>query len=625
MKVAVDAALRVLSNEALLPTITAFQDGVSSALASFWKLHRDSDEQKMLENKELLPLLVVQRGDLRLLRLTRRVLAKGTKGPAVSYSKAMEQAVKSGRLDMLEWMPTSGCACFPRAKLWLAAFEVFDGDFTVLELLRAHLPNRLDDAAARGDMEMLKYLHEHHASVKCTVGAYLWAWSERQFDVFTYLLDTQTAPVCIFNAARAGGVEVLKLAYLKGKIDTYDDDGFLPLAARTGNLETVRFLYENIGLRCSTDVMVVAATRGYLDIVQYVHDVCGGGSKVAYPEWQFEDATDSAASYGHLDVVRFLHENRTDGCTTNAMDYAARLGYFDVVKYLHTNRTEGCTTAAMDCAASQSLELVKFLHEHRTEGCTASAMDNAARSKKTEIVRFLYKNRTEGCSRVGLPYLLLYGEIEIWKDMRRRIDAEDDDGIEMAMEEAGRQFNLIAIRFLSEEMGRSDLMPLAMKDAASWTRDPHRLQVLYQMDPKCCRFDSVKEAIYKCHTEEDIASVEYLVQVCCDASREDAIQYATKKNKEMFWDRKSIRLLIKALEEWAPTDVPTLEDSMWKMVPSPVPDWLIIASFRQATGLNKLLKNPESWPWPIHAVVNGDFHYLQRLYTLQQLPAIAQS
>jgi hypothetical protein len=97
-----------------------------------------------------------------------------------------------------------------------------------------------------------------------------------------------------------------------------------------------------------------------------------------------------AVIFGHLEVVKWLHENRTEGCTVEAMNRAAEYGHLEIVKWLHENRTEGCTKSAMDDAAKYGhLKVVKWLHENRTEGCTTYAMNDAARCGHLEVVKFL--------------------------------------------------------------------------------------------------------------------------------------------------------------------------------------------------------------------------------------------
>lgn len=56
---------------------------------------------------------------------------------------------------------------------------------------------------------------------------------------------------------------------------------------------------------------------------------------------------DMAVAYGHLSLLPHV-----TGFTARAMDLAARHGHLDVVKWLHENRSEGCTTDAMDLAAA---------------------------------------------------------------------------------------------------------------------------------------------------------------------------------------------------------------------------------------------------------------------------------
>jgi len=82
-----------------------------------------------------------------------------------------------------------------------------------------------------------------------------------------------------------------------------------------------------------------AASRGYLDIIEYLHNH-GTEECTSY-------AMDGAAENGHLDVVKYLHHNRNEGCSSWAMDWAIRKGHLDVVEWLYHNRTEGWSDAVM--------------------------------------------------------------------------------------------------------------------------------------------------------------------------------------------------------------------------------------------------------------------------------------
>lgn len=63
---------------------------------------------------------------------------------------------------------------------------------------------------------------------------------------------------------------------------------------------------------------------------------------------------DIAAMKGRLDIVQWLHENHTHTCTVKAMNLAASFGHLDVLKWLFHNRREGCTMEAFECAAKNN-------------------------------------------------------------------------------------------------------------------------------------------------------------------------------------------------------------------------------------------------------------------------------
>lgn len=90
------------------------------------------------------------------------------------------------------------------------------------------------------------------------------------------------------------------------------------LAAKNGHLHIAK----NVAVRFTLEAMTLAASRGHLEMLVFLHETRKEGTTV--------DAMDMGATFGHLEVVRFLHLNRTEGCTTRAMDGAARNAHINV-------------------------------------------------------------------------------------------------------------------------------------------------------------------------------------------------------------------------------------------------------------------------------------------------------
>ncbi|KAL2914151.1 hypothetical protein HK105_206409 [Polyrhizophydium stewartii] len=129
----------------------------------------------------------------------------------------------------------------------------------------------------------------------------------------------------------------------------------------------------------------LSGRSGHLELLKWFADRMPDGS------WNHR-AMDDAASKGHLDVVKWLHENRTEGCSVDAMNWAAKNGHLAVVQWLHSNRTEGCTSGAMNMAAFHGhLDVVKWLLENRTEGNLAEAAKHAAWRNQLAVIKHIQK------------------------------------------------------------------------------------------------------------------------------------------------------------------------------------------------------------------------------------------
>lgn len=127
-----------------------------------------------------------------------------------------------------------------------------------------------------------------------------------------------------------------------------------------------------------------------------------------------------AAEYGHLNIVIYLSK-QSFSCTTWAMDLAAKRGHLDIVEWLHNNRTEGCTTYAVDLAAMNGhTRVVKWLLDNRSEG-GVQAIDLAAKNGHLNMVVWLCKYKEDKnderlvISNDAIDFALLNGHIEVVK------------------------------------------------------------------------------------------------------------------------------------------------------------------------------------------------------------------
>lgn len=230
--------------------------------------------------------------------------------------------------------------------------------------------NAMDNAALIGNLNIIKWLHKNRTE-GCSKNAFYNACKNGHYDVAEWLIINKRE-YC---------------AYTSRNIDN---------AAANGNLKIIELLdHYKISLP-SKRAMNLAAEKGYLLVVQYLHKNHNDVGCDTY-------AMDNAAKNGYLYMVLWLHENRNEGCSKKAMDMAAKNGCLHIIKWLHKNRTEGCSENAMNMAAKNgNFNVVKFLHENRNEGCTTNAIDDAATAGHIRIVKYLINNRQEGFTQAAL-------------------------------------------------------------------------------------------------------------------------------------------------------------------------------------------------------------------------------
>lgn len=199
--------------------------------------------------------------------------------------------------------------------------------------------------------------------------------------------------------------------YYKGKTSNYYDYQDGDLAITKGYLSLIK---ERNNLRFSDLAIEYAAEKGYLQLVKDLHgslrssirnivEAMKGAVKnnhlevVEFLYWCnprlkcFSDLMVLGAQKGHLEIIKFFHKYNAKDCTTYVMDYASGEGQLEIVRWLHENSKAGCTTLASGLAIEYGhIEVVKFLYYNRRWSFTSNSGIEAIKNGHLEVVKFLF-------------------------------------------------------------------------------------------------------------------------------------------------------------------------------------------------------------------------------------------
>ncbi|KAF0699085.1 Aste57867_10321 [Aphanomyces stellatus] len=200
--------------------------------------------------------------------------------------------------------------------------------------------------------------------------------------------EANFTPDAIDTAAAFGQLEIVR--FLHQTRTEGCTTAAMDMAAANGFDDVVRFLHENRTEGCTTKAMDQAARNGHLETLQFLH--------LHRHEGCTTQALDDAASYsGRLDIVQFLHENRHEGCTSKAMEGAC-CRFPAIVEYLLAHRSEGCTPQALVNAVENGwLQIVQCLLQHCPELDDTQAMVAAAKRGFVAAMKLLVSHR-ETCT-----------------------------------------------------------------------------------------------------------------------------------------------------------------------------------------------------------------------------------
>ncbi|EFA79507.1 ankyrin repeat-containing protein [Heterostelium album PN500] len=252
-------------------------------------------------------------------------------------TKSMNCAASNGHLQVLKWMYQTGdstatvCnhlgldAAADNRKLetvqfllemkvipnLAAAHAAHNGHLDILIALDQfnHLPTTtvaLDNAAARGHMKIVRFLHSRQA--KCTTNAINYAAYNGHYQVVHFLLENRSEG-CTREAmdlsSMHGHLDIVKL--LHERSDKGCSQSAVDLAAGNCHFHVVQFLIENRKEGCSVYALSNAIIIGHLPMFQYLAE------KTAFlkDEEVVERLYEIAKSHDKLEIVEFLKNNFT--------------------------------------------------------------------------------------------------------------------------------------------------------------------------------------------------------------------------------------------------------------------------------------------------------------------------
>ena len=229
-----------------------------------------------------------------------------------------------------------------------------------------------EDAAEKGSLDILKYLHNNINNT--------WTRSfQRLFVGITTIAENHM--VRSFEAAIKGGhLEIVQWLYDETRYYS-GQELCCQLAAINGHLDIMKWLFEH-GFRWDADAFKFAADYGHLDILKYLN----GRSEVTWDKPTF----DHAVANDNLEIVEYLYENECPW-DTYTFGTAAFHGHLEIIKYLYEHNCPWNEETCSNAAKNNQLEVLKYLHDN---GChwNDRSYYSAIQYGHLEIVKYLHEN-----------------------------------------------------------------------------------------------------------------------------------------------------------------------------------------------------------------------------------------
>ncbi|EFA75046.1 hypothetical protein PPL_11731 [Heterostelium album PN500] len=228
----------------------------------------------------------------------------------------------------------------------------------------------IERAASVGSFELIKWIHSNTTFTNnLTYQAMDIAATYGHREILLWL-HTNTTVGCskaaLDKASIKGRLDIVK--WLKENRTEGYTPGVINLVAANGKLEVVEWYLSNTNERFSVDILEKVIPGGHLNMVKYLHERNGDDNLYRFSS----NSMDLAAKYDQLDIIKWLSENRTEGCTINALLFTiCGSDRVDILQWLTENRKFILNKTSLNKTA-MSLEELLYIKDDMTRQCPSS-------------------------------------------------------------------------------------------------------------------------------------------------------------------------------------------------------------------------------------------------------------
>ncbi|RKO85051.1 hypothetical protein BDK51DRAFT_44574 [Blyttiomyces helicus] len=303
-----------------------------------------------------------------------------------------------------------------------------------------------------------------------------------RLDDVDYLLalgrDHVVTAKAINRAARRNHAPLVRLLHARGFAVT--DEELIRKACDMGWPDMVACLLEtgapippprfNLDFRRREAIGDIAATRGYLSVVEILHEkspaTCSLPSRwteLHIALWRWSDISTSTTPRA-APHMRLIRPRGPGGLTLSAIFTSTALRVAPPMRWTSlssvgpTNQPRRGVAAEVD--AQTYKHIVFFLHNHRTEGCNADAIDSACKAGSLDFVR----NPLAICPAIECGHALVraanFGHVGILRVLFEAGNRLPDAEVESIRRDTGRKYDQNVYAFLDEMHGATAAGPI---------------------------------------------------------------------------------------------------------------------------------------------------------------------